>query len=192
VTKTIISELASSVSAESDDDSDVVTDVDDSNNPVGWRSKLPIDGYASPLLWESHTEWKHFMKEFNDNDSDDGIKGNGAMGDHLWEQVKLEALSQLRTEPEAGPQLYQNILSQGSLVEAIVSIIARTFIITLHLSLTLTLTLTLSYFIVSGGCILYSIFLPFATYLTYISSVVLKLSLHYFYSILNIIFYSIK
>jgi len=45
--------------------------------------------------------------------------------DPLWEQVKLEALTQLSTEPEAGPQLYQSILSQGSLVEAIVSIIAN-------------------------------------------------------------------
>ena len=60
-----------------------------------------------------------FSNSRNDNDDDD----NG--WDHLWEQVKLEALSALSSEPEAGPQLYQSILSQGSLVEAIVSIIAR-------------------------------------------------------------------
>ena len=112
VVTTSMSELASSVSAENDNENE------NDDDPVGWRSNLPRAGYASPLLWGSRTEWKTFMKQFNDNDDD-----------HLWEQVKLEALSQLSTEPEAGPQLYQSILSQGSLVEAIVSIIARTFTI---------------------------------------------------------------
>jgi hypothetical protein len=102
-----ISKLASSVLGYNDLDDD----------PVGcWRSNLPSDEYASPLLWESRGDWKAFLKQFD----------NEEMGDPLWEQVKLEALTQLSTEPEAGPQLYQSILSQGSLVEAIVSIIART------------------------------------------------------------------
>ena len=93
---------------------------------VGWRSNLPGDVYASPLLWESQVEWKSFMKQFQRFDEEEMTTGRVGMGDHLWEQVKLEALTQLRTEPEAGPQLYQSILSQGSLVEAIVSIIAST------------------------------------------------------------------
>ena len=79
-----------------------------------WRSNLPRDTYASPLLWETRAEWVAFLKQF------------GSREDPLWEQVKLEALTQLSTEPEAGPQLYQSILSQGSLLEAIVSIIAST------------------------------------------------------------------
>ena len=46
--------------------------------------------------------------------------------DILWEQIKLEAMSALMgPEPEAGPQLYQGILSQASLVEAVVTIIAQ-------------------------------------------------------------------
>lgn len=79
-----------------------------------WRSNLPRDVYASPLLWEGRADWVAFLKQFDQN------------GDLLWEQVKLEAITQLSTEPEAGPQLYQSILSQGSLLEAIVSIIAST------------------------------------------------------------------
>ena len=87
-------------------------DVDTDTN--SWRSNLPRDTYASPLLWETRAEWVAFLKQF------------GSSEDPLWEQVKLEALTQLSTEPEAGPQLYQSILSQGSLLEAIVSIIAST------------------------------------------------------------------
>ena len=91
----------------------------ESNNDIdidtnSWRSNLPRDTYASPLLWETRAEWVAFLKQF------------GSSEDPLWEQVKLEALTQLSTEPEAGPQLYQRILSQGSLLEAIVSIIAST------------------------------------------------------------------
>ncbi|KAL3914579.1 MAG: hypothetical protein SGILL_006047 [Bacillariaceae sp.] len=47
-----------------------------------------------------------------------------ANADHLWEQVKMEAASALDREPAAGPQLYQTILSQPSLMEAIVTIVA--------------------------------------------------------------------
>eukprot|EP00536_Pseudo-nitzschia_multiseries_P005398 jgi/Psemu1/254474/estExt_Genewise1Plus.C_1010050 len=68
------------------------------------------------------------MTQFQDDDSDDEktiTNRKDFSNDHLWEQVKLEALSYLGNEPEAGPQLYQNILSQKSLVEAIVSIIAN-------------------------------------------------------------------
>ncbi len=86
----------------------------DTEREGSWRSNLPRDVYASPLLWEGRAEWVAFLKQF------------GTDGDPLWEQVKLEALTQLSTEPEAGPQLYQSILSQGSLLEALVSIIAST------------------------------------------------------------------
>ena len=90
-----------------------------------WRSNLPRDVYASPLLWEGRTEWVAFLKQFGSKNGETNSNSN-SNEDPLWEQVKLEALTQLSTEPEAGPQLYQSILSQGSLVEAIVSIIAST------------------------------------------------------------------
>jgi serine O-acetyltransferase len=43
----------------------------------------------------------------------------------VWEQVKLEAHVALGQEPAAGPQIYQGILSQHSLVEAVVSTISH-------------------------------------------------------------------
>jgi riboflavin biosynthesis pyrimidine reductase len=120
-------------SNDSEDHSDVVISDEPQvvvvNNDK-WRSNLPRDIYASPKLWESHTEFLSFMEQFdildeNENENENNNKHDEEQ-DHLWEQVKLEALSSLSTEPEAGPQLYQSILSQGSLVEAIVSTIART------------------------------------------------------------------
>lgn len=45
--------------------------------------------------------------------------------DPFWEQVKMEAKSVLEIEPEAGPQIYQGILSQSSLLEAICTIICH-------------------------------------------------------------------
>ncbi len=107
VSRSRISQLASS----SENNNDVDTDAN------SWRANLPRDTYASPLLLETRAEWVAFLKQFGSSTSNE---------DPLWEQVKLEALTQLRTEPEAGPQLYQSILSQGSLLEAIVSIIAST------------------------------------------------------------------
>jgi hypothetical protein len=126
-------------SNDSDDHSDVVLGVEPQEVVVvvvkndKWRSNLPRDMYASPKLWESHTEFLSFMEQFDILDEEENESKNKNNNkhdedqDHLWEQVKLEALSSLSTEPEAGPQLYQSILSQGSLVEAIVSTIARTF-----------------------------------------------------------------
>jgi len=122
-TKTKISKLDSNIAGENDLDNNNSSGSGD--DIEGWRSNLPRDGYASPLLWERPAEWKIFLKQFQCSDDDETSNEHTSMGDHLWEQVKLEALTQLSTEPEAGPQLYQSILSQGSLVEAIVSIIAN-------------------------------------------------------------------
>lgn len=45
--------------------------------------------------------------------------------DLLWEQVKLEATAALSDNPEAGPLLYTAILSQKSLAQAVVSVVAH-------------------------------------------------------------------
>jgi len=45
--------------------------------------------------------------------------------DPLWEQVRMEAQHALKNEIMAGPQLYQGILSQPSLLSAVCSIIAN-------------------------------------------------------------------
>jgi len=128
-------ELSSSSSAEKDPNNDTITgggtEKSNKHDEMRWRANVPRNVYASPLLWETRSEWKAFMKQFQDDvhehehEHKHDTTTNQKDGDHLWEQVKLEALSQLGNEPEAGPQLYQSILSQGSLVEAIVSIIAH-------------------------------------------------------------------
>jgi DNA-directed RNA polymerase specialized sigma54-like protein len=90
--------------------------------------------YVSPVLWNSNEEWKSFMFSSRQRKSDDDSSSISTTPttryinkDHLWEQIKLEAIESLKTQPEAGPQLYQGILSQGYLLESIVTIIARTF-----------------------------------------------------------------
>lgn len=45
--------------------------------------------------------------------------------DPLWAQIRLEAKNILDTEPDAGPQLYEHILRQPSLVDALASVIAH-------------------------------------------------------------------
>jgi len=45
--------------------------------------------------------------------------------DPLWEQVKIEAEYALKSEPMAGPQIYQGILSQPTLLVACTNIIAN-------------------------------------------------------------------
>ena len=45
--------------------------------------------------------------------------------DPLWAQITLEAKHILDTEPDAGPQLYEYVLRQPSLVDALASIIAH-------------------------------------------------------------------
>lgn len=45
--------------------------------------------------------------------------------DPLWEQIKYEAEMALKSEPQAGPQLYQAILSQPSLLSAICTVVSH-------------------------------------------------------------------
>jgi serine O-acetyltransferase len=50
---------------------------------------------------------------------------NDVSMDPLWSKIKLEATLALEMEPEAGPQLYQSILSQPNLLTACVTIISH-------------------------------------------------------------------
>ncbi len=45
--------------------------------------------------------------------------------DPLWQQIQAQATQALQPEPEAGPQLYQGILSHSNLVDAICGIVAN-------------------------------------------------------------------
>jgi serine O-acetyltransferase len=74
-----------------------------------YNGKLPYFSY----LFETKDEWETYLQGLSEED------------DYLWEQIKLEALSSLGPEPEAGPQLYMGILSQPNLVEALVTICAQ-------------------------------------------------------------------
>jgi serine O-acetyltransferase len=80
---------------------------------------IPKAKYTSPLL-ESNPHWKSLLSpdKDDDNSADD-------CNYPLWEQIKLEGHAALGPEPEAGPQIYQAILSQPSLTEAIVSVISH-------------------------------------------------------------------
>lgn len=88
---------------------------DDLNRILQEEPQLVRQLYISPMLWETNDDWKFFMLSLK-------AQHNAC---HLWEQVRLEATASLEREPAAGPQLYQNILSQPSLIEAIVTIVAN-------------------------------------------------------------------
>lgn len=86
---------------------------------VGIPHNRPGDiAYRSPLL-DSVYEYDEFVRLTRRN------RGNDGDVDIFWEQIQYEASSALRIEPEAGPQLYQGILSQPSLLEAICTRIAH-------------------------------------------------------------------
>jgi serine O-acetyltransferase len=74
-----------------------------------YNGTLPYFSY----LFETKDEWETYLQGLAEEDN------------YLWEQIKLEALSSLGPEPEAGPQLYMGILSQPNLVEALVTICAQ-------------------------------------------------------------------
>jgi len=82
-----------------------------------WQSRLDLASkpYVGSLF-AAEPEWKPFLNNLQHKSPD---------FDPLWEQVKLEAMAALGPEPEAGPQLYQSILSQPNLLEAIVTTIAN-------------------------------------------------------------------
>lgn len=81
-----------------------------------WDVCLSGQPYISPIIWERSIQWKDFVME---------LKGNDPDSNPLWEQIKLEATAALGPEPEAGPQLYQGILSQPSLLEAVCTVVAH-------------------------------------------------------------------
>ena len=75
---------------------------------------IPSLPYASPILWNTVEEYTGFMNSLDEKNDDP-----------LWEQIRLEAMEALGPEPEAGPQIYQGILSQPSLLVALVTIVAH-------------------------------------------------------------------
>eukprot|EP00977_Amphora_coffeiformis_P013930 scaffold3806_cov169-Amphora_coffeaeformis.AAC.6 len=82
-----------------------------------WEEKMGIayNPYRSNLL-KDEDDWEQFML---------GLNNRGTVVDPFWEQIRFEAKKAVRKEPEAGPQIYQGILSQPSLLVAIVTVIAH-------------------------------------------------------------------
>jgi len=78
-------------------------------------------------------DWQDFMTTLRgqptntnngNNNNNNGDNRKNSISDPFWEQIKYEASSALEKESEAGPQLYQGILSQPSLVSAICTVVA--------------------------------------------------------------------
>jgi serine O-acetyltransferase len=76
---------------------------------------IELSQYKSPLL-EINPHWNEMLAKQDHPNNNFNL---------LWEQIELEARAALGPEPEAGPQIYQAILSQPNLTEAIVSVIAH-------------------------------------------------------------------
>ena len=79
--------------------------------------------HSTPRRYISHTlesspVFRYHIHKILDSDEGD------CDFDFLWEQVKLEAQLVLNEEPAAGPQLYTLILSQPSLIRALINIIS--------------------------------------------------------------------
>jgi serine O-acetyltransferase len=129
-------------------DVDVDVDVDDlwnaafdtgyyNNTTVDIRDTLSEDVYRSRLLASSE-QWEAFWKSLKQRASLSNLREdtplqqrqrrrlplNSAI-DPFWEQIKLEAEAALRVEPQAGPQLYQAILSQPTLLSAICTVVSH-------------------------------------------------------------------
>lgn len=98
----------------------IATGLFDIDENMAWDMSLELryQPYAYNLL-ESKPEWKKFIETLRNGTRSKYLR------DPLWEQVKIEATLALGIEPEAGPQLYQGILSQRSLLEALVTTVAH-------------------------------------------------------------------
>lgn len=87
-----------------------------------WESLLgnSFNPYRSKRIFPFDDEWEIFLAECR-------IKAKynpDNFIDPFWEQTKMEAQAALELEPEAGPQIYQGILSQRSLLEAICTVVS--------------------------------------------------------------------
>ena len=83
-----------------------------------WKDKMGMayNPYRSKLL-QDEDDYDQFMLSLSNKDE--------SIVDPFWEQIRFEAKRAVRAEPEAGPQIYQGILSQPSLLVAIVTVIAH-------------------------------------------------------------------
>lgn len=86
---------------------------------VEWQANMgdAYNPYRSKLLADDE-DWEAFLESLP-------FKKNRVQIDPFWEQIRYEAKQAVRSQPEAGPQLYQGVLSQPSLLVAICTVIAH-------------------------------------------------------------------
>jgi serine O-acetyltransferase len=86
-----------------------------------WESLMgdSLNPYRSTLLFPLDKKWDEFLEDYRER-----CRSSMMVFDPFWEQTKLEAQAALELEPEAGPQIYQGILSQPSMLEAICTVIS--------------------------------------------------------------------
>ena len=90
-------------------------DIARSNSPYRFSEDSMISAYNSTDLLEM----------INNNNDDDDDDDDALLGEVLWELIRKEAEQSIQSEIQAGPFLYQFILSQPSLVDAIINFISN-------------------------------------------------------------------
>jgi len=86
-----------------------------------------------PFVWslkERSASNPYRSRQFFDNDNEPAWQAfladcSQKSVDPFWEQIKVEAQDALTQEPDAGPQIYQGILSQPSLLEAVCTVVSH-------------------------------------------------------------------
>lgn len=110
-------------------------DVDDLWDAAIDSSTVLRNPYRSALLASSE-QWEAFIVNLEQRAAFGSGKGSVRKEDRrsslrsnkidpFWEQIKLEAEAALQLEPQAGPQLYQGILSQPTLMSAICTVVSH-------------------------------------------------------------------
>lgn len=92
-------------------------DIDDEGGC--WQVALgPENPYRSIVL-DNEEECRLFLQDLRTKARELGTV------DPFWEQIRNEAAVAVAAEPEAGPQIYQGILSQPNFLEAICTVISH-------------------------------------------------------------------
>lgn len=91
-------------------------------SPWATRMKSAWNPYRSSEVFpaDKECEWEDYLSMCHRK----RIESGGEF-DPFWDQTKMEAQMTLEKEPEAGPQIYQGILSHPSLLEAICTVISH-------------------------------------------------------------------
>ena len=104
-----------------------------------WKGDIFLSSdQASDMEWDEGDAWEtsinltnkpyisSLVKDMNSHSFNDLFRVDDVSPsqDPLWEQIQKDALTALQPEPEAGPQIYQAILSQPTLLHALTQVIA--------------------------------------------------------------------